>query len=231
MLVHEWPTVLRVAAQAELIGIGHPQVVARRTTVWVMAIHAVHLSFAQRVVVRELHLGALGLMALQATFGHRGSPLQHHAAFRHKFLNERGMARGGSLNIHTAHRRALGGYRVDLVTVRASNAVRLVGAGQPVSDPRILDMATQANAVGIFNRPDAKSNDLGHVAIASLVQASRAVAVLALHPLLGMKRVPEIVSNMVMTLHTRFRPYARGACNLHVFRKGVNTISRFLLRR
>jgi len=170
-------------------------------------------------------------MALHAGFIHRGPPVQHHTTFRHEFLNERRMARGGSVEIHAEHRRALGGYGVDLVTVRASNVVRLVRARHPVSDSRILDVAAQANAVGILDRLGAKSNDLGHVPFALLVQASGAVAVLAFHPLLGMKRVPEIIGNVGMTLHTRFRPYPRGACNLHVFRKGANPISGFFFPR
>jgi hypothetical protein len=168
-------------------------------------------------------------MALQAGFIHRGPPVQHHATFWYEFLNERGMARRGSLEIHAKNRLAFSGYGVDLVAVGASNAVRLVGTTQPVPDAGVLHMATQTNAVGILRRLGAKSDDLGHVPATACVQTSGAVTVLALQPLLGMKRVPEIIGDGGMTLHTRIRPNARGACNLHVFRKGANRISGFFL--
>jgi hypothetical protein len=62
MLVGEWPAILCMATQTELIGIGHAQVVPGRPTVRIVAISATHLSFAQRMVVGQAHLTPLGLV-------------------------------------------------------------------------------------------------------------------------------------------------------------------------
>ena len=62
MLVGEGSAMLRMATQTELVAIGHAQVVPGRPTVRIMAICATHLSFPQRMVVRQAHLTPLGLV-------------------------------------------------------------------------------------------------------------------------------------------------------------------------
>jgi hypothetical protein len=66
MLVSERAAVLRVASQAQLIDICGAQIVACGAAMCVVAIHAFHLPFAQRVMVRQAHLSTLSLMAAQA---------------------------------------------------------------------------------------------------------------------------------------------------------------------
>ncbi len=66
MLVGKRPPILGMTAEAELIHVGGPQVVARRPSVRIVAIHATHLSFAKRVMVRHAELRSLRLVALEA---------------------------------------------------------------------------------------------------------------------------------------------------------------------
>ena len=64
MLVGKRPAILRMAAEAKFVCVGRSQVVARRASVRIVAIHTAHLPFAQRVMVRHTELGLLGLVTL-----------------------------------------------------------------------------------------------------------------------------------------------------------------------
>ncbi len=66
MLIRKRSTVLRVASQTELIHVGAAQIVAGRTTMGIMAVHARHFGFAQGMVVGHAELAALGLVAFEA---------------------------------------------------------------------------------------------------------------------------------------------------------------------
>src|ERR1700687_517861 len=79
MLVGERSPILRVTTQTELVGICHPQVVPRSSTMRIVAVRATHLSFPQRVMVRQAHLRTLGLMTSQASI--IGLPARLHQCF------------------------------------------------------------------------------------------------------------------------------------------------------
>jgi hypothetical protein len=64
-------------------------------------------------------------------------------------------------------------------------------------------MATQADAIGLVGWPRAKTNDLGHITVALLVQAAGPVAVLAFDPLLVVEGVPEIAGRIIVTDRAR----------------------------
>jgi len=148
MLVHERPAVLRVAAQAKLIDISHPQVVSGGAAVRVMAIHARHFPFPQRVVVGQAHLGPLGRMALQAGIVGRPAWFERPGVFRHEFLDERDSAGGGGVETYARLSHRLG-LEVDFVAVRASNTVCRVRPCEPVADFLILGVAAQASATWV----------------------------------------------------------------------------------
>ena len=63
MLESEWPLVFGVAAETEFIGVGQFQIVPRTAAVRIVTIHAAHLGFADRMVIRKIPFGILLLMA------------------------------------------------------------------------------------------------------------------------------------------------------------------------
>ncbi len=67
MLIGKRAAVLRVAAQAELVGIGCAEVIARGASMRIMAIRTTHLSVPQGMVVGQAHLATLRLVTLQAS--------------------------------------------------------------------------------------------------------------------------------------------------------------------
>lgn len=66
MLIGKRSPILRMATQAELIRICRAQIVSGGPSMWIVAIGATHLPFAQRMMVRQTHLAALRLVAPQA---------------------------------------------------------------------------------------------------------------------------------------------------------------------
>jgi hypothetical protein len=62
----EWPLIFGMAAETKLARIGQLQIVSRAAAVRIMTIHAAHLGFANRVVVRKIGLGILLGVAPQA---------------------------------------------------------------------------------------------------------------------------------------------------------------------
>src|ERR1035437_269451 len=87
MLVGEGSSILRVTTQTELVGICHPQIVPRNSTMRIVAVCATHLSFPQRVMVRQAHLPALGLVAPQASIIRLPARLHHYLRFRDQVLH------------------------------------------------------------------------------------------------------------------------------------------------
>lgn len=224
MLVHVGAAVLGVAAQAKLIYVGNSQVLPRRAAMGIVAVRAGDLSFLQRMVIRQAHLRALRLMALQARLVDLPPRREPHRAFRLQSLRERNATGSRGVESQASGSSSLGCLGVNLMTFGASDVFRRVCSSHPVADRCILHMATQANAVGPLGRTRAKADDFGNVSAPFHVQASGTVAILAFDPLQGVKGMPEIAGNVTVTLHTSVRPDPRGPCNLHILRKGANPI-------
>ena len=80
---------------------------------------------------------------------------------------------------------------VSLMAIYATNFVGGMRPCHPVANFLISRVTTQAYTVSVRGGTVAKGDDLGNVPAALHVQAARAVALLAFHALLGMKRVPK----------------------------------------
>jgi hypothetical protein len=77
-------------------------------------------------------------------------------------------------------------------------------------------MAAQAGAIRIAGRTPAIAHDLGDVPAAVHVQAPGPVTVLALDPLLGVKRVAIVAVELGVTRRTCLRTNSSRARNAHV---------------
>ena len=62
--------VFGVARETKFVSVGQLQIIAGAAAMRIMTIHAAHLGFANRVVVRKIRFGILLLVAPQAVFIH-----------------------------------------------------------------------------------------------------------------------------------------------------------------
>jgi hypothetical protein len=195
MLVGKRPAILRVAAQTELVGVRHAQIVAGSAAMRIVAIPAAHLPFPQRVVVRQAHLAALGLVTAEARIIRLPPRLHHHLGFGHQILNRGYTARGRHVYESLGFGFGLGAVGMGLMAFRAADLIRGVGPRSPVAKPRILRVTAQAHAIGIGSRPVRERNDFRYISAAFDVQAAGAVAFFAVNTLLRVEGVPEIVGD------------------------------------
>jgi hypothetical protein len=217
-----------MATQAELVGIGSAQVVARRTSVRIVAIHAAHLAFAQRVMVRHTELRLLGLVALETgLIGHRAR-LNHGIGLRRDRCRIERSARGGvepgtgiALGLRTAG--------VNLVAIDAANLIGRVNPVGPVLGALVLGMAAQTNTVGGRSRALPGRNDFGGVTAAIDMKTAIAMALFALDALLRVIRVLEVFSDIRMASGAGVGSDRLGPRNSQVLCKRSNLL-RGLLR-
>jgi hypothetical protein len=120
VLVCEWPLELGVTLKAEFIEIGRAKIIGSSSTVWVVAVRATHLRFANRVMIRE---PALRLLLAVASYA-RIDPLMP----------------GGQLRLGGVH----------LVTINTAHVMRLVRAGRPVLQLFVSGMTPETDAVCLF---------------------------------------------------------------------------------
>ena len=159
VLISVRSTILRMATQAELVSIRYPQIISSRPSVRVVAIAATHLSFPQRMVVRQAHLGALAFVTSEASNFCLPSRLHDHLGFRDQILHRAHAA----LSHHVKARFDFGsrfGVRVSLMTISAPNSIGSVRTCRPGTDFCILRMTTQANSVRVVSRTLPERNDL-----------------------------------------------------------------------
>ena len=239
MLVGEWATILRMAAQTELITIRRTQIVAGRASVGVMAICATHLPFPQRMVVRQAHLAALGLVTAQASIIRLPARLHDHFGLRDQTLHcsfttgSRHVyeSLGLGSNVGSSFGPGFGAVVVSLMAINATDLVGSMPAGQPVADFRIPYMTTQTRTIGIVGGTLTEGNDLGDISAAFHMQAAGTMALLTLNSLLRMEGVPELFGDVGVTRGARFRPHGCSSGNLNVLRERGNPVFGFLGRR
>lgn len=175
----------------------------------IMTIRAAHLSFPERVVVGHAELTLLGLVTLQTGFvALRGCP-QHHIGFRRHGSGRKGAAsRSVEIQALTAGLQRLG---VDLVTIDAADVVRRMRSARPVANPGVPRVAAQAHPIRLLHGAVGKADDLGDIAATVDVEAAVAVAVLALHSLLLVVSMLEVLRGFLMARGAGLAPYARSA--------------------
>lgn len=191
MLVGKRSAILCVAAEAELICVRGAKIVSAGSSMRIMAVGALHLSFAQRVMVWHAHLRPLALVASQA--GVIGLPvgLDNRLGFRHNGLDRIDARWSQYVDIGS-------GFQIfcirimRLMAINATHVVRGVFARHPVPDTRLFRVAAQANSIALVGRAVGEGNDLCDIPPAVNVQAPGAMTFLALHSLLrviGMAKI------------------------------------------
>ncbi len=219
MLVSERSAILRVATEAQLVRRRGAQIVARRSTMWVVAVRTTHFSFAQRVVVGQAHLSALGLVTSEAGIIGLPAGLHDRLRLRHETFHMADTRRRRHIETRVTLCFTFYGVVVSLVAFGTTKMVGSVRSCHPVAQVRITRMATEADPVRVVWRPLPERNDLRHIAAAVNMQASRAVALLAFHSLLGMKGMLVILGDLRVARGTHFGARLLGAGNLRVLRK------------
>lgn len=195
MLIGKGPAILGMTLQAKLIDVRRPQIVSGRAAMRIVTIRAAHLSFAQRVMVRQAHFTALRLVTFQASIVGLPPWLYECFRFRYKVLDVGDPS--GSRHVDESVRSdSVLGVGVRLMTIDAANPVGGMGASHPVAEFLITCVAAKANAISLHSRTLAERNDLSNVSAAIHVQAARAVTLLALYALLRVKGMPEILSDV-----------------------------------
>jgi hypothetical protein len=221
-----------MAAEAELVSIRHAQIVAGGATVRIVAVCTTHLSFSKRMVVRQTHLAAFGLVAPQASIICLPARLHHHFGFRNQVLHVGHAARchhiRGHKEIGFGFGISLCLIAVSLMAIYAANFVGSMRPCHPVANFLISRVTTQADAITFRGGTMAKGDDLGNVAAALHVQAAGTVALLAFHALLGMKRMPKILSDVGMTCSACVGSHRGRPWNLHVLRIRGDRVFGFL---
>ena len=134
VLESEWTLIFSVAAEAKFVGVGRLQIVARATAMCIVTIHAAHLGFANRVVVRKVGLGILLLVATQAVLIHLPARLDCS-------LLAVGLGMNG-------------------VAVAALDALCLVCARKPAANMIGFRVTAQAYAVRLIGSTVAETDDL-----------------------------------------------------------------------
>lgn len=195
MLIGKWSAVLCVAAQAELVHVCGSQIMARCSTVRVVAIGAAHLAFAQRVMIGHAHLRPLRLVTAQAGFIRHRPGLNGGICFRRDEIYvsdalQRRVEGGGTL-IRSLYR---GG--VNLVAIDAANHVCRMHPAHPVPCALVPGMAAQADAIGLGCGSMLEGNNLRDIASALHVETARSMALLTLNSLLRVKGMLEILAHI-----------------------------------
>jgi len=199
MLIREWPAILCMATQTELVDVRRSQIVARWSAMGIMAVHTAHLAFPHGVVIGQAELRALGLVTLETGVVCSRPGAQNHVSFR----RNRGSRERSPRSRIEADTAFVGGPQranMNLVTIHAAHVVGGVRPAQPVPGLLTLSVAIQADAVCVLSRSGFEADDFGHVTVAVHVQASGAVTVFALDTLLGVESVPEIAGQFLVTL-------------------------------
>jgi len=190
MLVRKWPLILGVAPETELIGVGRVQIVSGITPVWIMAIQATHLGFADGVMVWQIGLSGLGLMAPQAVVIQLKPGLE-------RFLLGLSLAMNG-------------------VAIDALQVLGLMRSREPVPNMLRLRVATQANAIARLRRTITKADDFVlRICTGRGVQTARTVTLFALDVLHRMEAVTEVLGGLAVALLALLRPGFLRARNIH----------------
>ena len=197
VLIRERSLILGMALEAEVVPAGRVQTVSRATAMRIMAIHAGHFPFPDRVVIRKVGLRLLLLVALQA-------------------LIVQGL-RGLEQPQLTAISRTFGVYGV---ASGALQVLSLVCAREPVPHVIGLGMTAQAGAVGLVRRTIFEADDLVFrffgVTASLQVQASGTVTLLTLDIADGVLAPPVALADVCVTLGTLIRAYFGGTLDLNV---------------
>jgi hypothetical protein len=114
------------------------------------------------------------------------------------------------------------------MAIHATNFVGSVRPCHPVANFLIPRVTTQADAVSVRGGTISKGDDFGNVPAALHVQAAGTVALLAFHALLGMIRMPKILSDVGMTRSACFGPHRGRPWDLHVLRIRGDRVFGFL---
>jgi len=229
VLVGKRSAILRMATQTELIHIRRPQVVAGRSAMRIVAVGTAHLSFPQRVVIRQAHFSALALVTAQASIVALPSRLHNCFAFRHEVLYGGYAARTHHVDHRLGFGPGFGSVGVRLVAINAADFVRSMRAGHPVPDFGILSMTTEAHAIRICGGSVGEGNNLRNIPAALDVQAARTMACFAIKTLLSMKGMPEIGGDIGVACRADLSTDRRGAWNLHILCERRNPVGRLFL--
>ena len=215
MLKREWPLKLGVALKAQFVDTGRVEIVSRTAAMWIMAIDATHLGFADRVMVGQVGLGFLLPVALQALVVLVATGLDRPGLASN-------LAAAGSKGHSLAMRPAL----VNGMAVDAANVVRGMSAGEPIPDVIGLGVAPQADAIGFFGLDLAELDDL-LVGVAGEMQAAGPVTVFAFHGLLRVITVSEGLALFLVAGAALVGTEPLGARNVHEL--GERLVRAFLL--
>jgi hypothetical protein len=224
VLVHERTAILCVAAKAKLIQIGGLQILARGSSVRVMAIDAGHLPFANRVMVGQAGFRSLRLVALQAGFVCLSARPERYAAFGSQGLHHRGTPTSRCVEGVVSFGFRLEILAVNLVAISAADAVHRVRAARPVPHLVILSMAPEAHAIRIPRRSLVEADDFTLVASAFNVKTAVAVAVLAFNTLLGVKGVTVSHGVLSVTGGAHIGPHAGRTCDFDILSVGFEPV-------
>jgi hypothetical protein len=219
-----------MAAKAKLIRACRPQVVAPHPAVRIVAVGAAHFALTQRVMIRQAHFPALGLMALQAGIISLPLRLNKRLGFRDEIFYSRNVARTHQIETHVRRGVLLISIIVSLMTVYAANLVRGMRPGHPVADSFVASMATQASAVSVCRGTLTESDDFADISSAIYVQAAGTVTLLAFHALLRMKRMAEVLGYVFVTGGANLGSNRFRAGNLYEPGKRRNFVFGFLRR-
>lgn len=217
-----------MAAKAKLVGARRPQVVAAHSAMRIVAVGAAHLALAQRVMIRQAHLPALGLMALQANVIGLPLRLNEGLGFRHEIFYRRDVALSHQIKTHIRCGVLLDSVIVGLMAIGTAHLIRGMRPGHPVANSFITGMAAQASAVSVGGGPFSEGDDLGDVSSTLNVQAARAMALLAFDALLRMERVAKVLGYVHMASSTGLGPNGFRAGYFHELGEGRNRVFGFL---
>ena len=220
MLVGKGSAILGMTAQTEPVGIRHAQIISRGSAMRIVAICTTHLSFPQRVMVRQAHLTALSLVAPQTSIVGLPARLHDGFGFRDQVLNVTHSRWGHHVQTAVVFRVALRTVVVRLVAIRATQLVGGVPSGRPIAQVRIACVTTQTDSVGVMRGTLPERDDFGNIAAPLHMQTSGTVALLALHSLLEMEGVPIVFAYFGMTRNTRITARGSSSGDLRILRKG-----------
>lgn len=96
---------------------------------------------------------------------------------------------------------------MDLVTIDATKMIRRMRATRPMPNPLVTYVAAETDAVCGLDWAFRKADDLGDVAASVHVKAALPVTILALHSLLLMEGVLEILGGFLVTGSAGITPH------------------------
>lgn len=218
MLISEWTTILRVATEAELIGICRTQIVSTRASMWIVAVGTTHLSFAQRVMVRQAHLPAFSLVTLQTGVICLPARLHDGLGFGHQVLHifRLALSRDISNEVKARVCLALCVVRMGLMAVNTADSIGGVRSRCPVANSLIPGVTTQTHAIRFRRRSFLERDNFRNISAPFDVQASQTVALLALDALLRMKGMAIIFRDVGMAGRASIRSRRSSTRNLCV---------------